>query len=353
MESCGESHKSFGGVGMTAALSPFGGLAFVLLVACGGSPADLRDGRAPAVDTVLVAAITLSLPSDGQLSIGSTAQATAVLRDAGGAALPSQQLEWSSDNTNVATVSATGGVAATGAGATSIHARLGTIQGSAVVTVAPRETAVEFIVSGLPSGAAAWVRASQLGVGQPTHRDSIQVTSDRPVARFTGLQAGPVTGVGDTVDFGGTRYAAYGSYSVTALDGATVRPQFAYLGNGQTGVLAGEMRYSEIAKFSAIAKILSPGQAGANLDLANLLLPSAAVGLQLRADSTTLKNDVLTRYFSTWAPVGEYRLIGFDWTTIFFNGQYQKGWVPSPYSQPVVVPRGGASVPVITYSPAP
>jgi len=80
-----------------------------------------------------VATVSVSLSST--LQVKQTAQATATLKDASGNVLSGQTVAWTSSNTSVATVSASGLVTAGAAGSATITATSGGKTGSAALTV--------------------------------------------------------------------------------------------------------------------------------------------------------------------------------------------------------------------------
>ena len=81
-----------------------------------------------------VARVDVSLAANS-LNVGQSTQATATPRDAGGNPLAGRAVAWSSSNTAVATVNASGVVNAIGAGSANITATSEGINGSAAVTV--------------------------------------------------------------------------------------------------------------------------------------------------------------------------------------------------------------------------
>src|ERR1700694_871764 len=103
--------------------------AVVLCVAalgCGGG------GGVAGPPPVAGVSVSIAQPS---IVIGATTNATATLRDAGGSVLTGRPITWSSDNTGVATVSATGVVAGVAPGTANIIAASEGQSGSAMVTV--------------------------------------------------------------------------------------------------------------------------------------------------------------------------------------------------------------------------
>ncbi|HZS58647.1 MAG TPA: Ig-like domain-containing protein [Gemmatimonadaceae bacterium] len=84
-----------------------------------------------------VATVTLA-PSSSSIAATQTQQLTATLKDAGGTVLTGRTITWSSSNTSVATVSASGLVSPTGlndTGTVTITATSGTAMGTATVTI--------------------------------------------------------------------------------------------------------------------------------------------------------------------------------------------------------------------------
>ena len=90
-----------------------------------------------AVVSSAVASVTVSLASS-TIGVGRTTQATATTRDANGSVVTGRSVTWASDNTSVATVSATGVVRGVAAGSTNITATSEGKSGSAGVTVVPQ-----------------------------------------------------------------------------------------------------------------------------------------------------------------------------------------------------------------------
>ena len=86
------------------------------------------------VNPTPVASVTVS-PSSRTLTIGQTVTLGATARDAGGNVIAGAPITWTSSNTAVATVSASGVVTAVGAGSATIQATSGTASGTAAITV--------------------------------------------------------------------------------------------------------------------------------------------------------------------------------------------------------------------------
>ncbi len=132
-------------------------LASFVLAACG------EDVVAPApVDPPAVASIEIA--GDAQpLTVGANRALTAVLRDANGAVITGRPTTWTSSNPAVATVSATGSVAALSVGTTTIMASAGGRDGLRVVSVQPvpvGEISVPFAQLTLPRNESRTIEAS-------------------------------------------------------------------------------------------------------------------------------------------------------------------------------------------------
>lgn len=84
--------------------------------------------------TPVVASVTIS-PATASLLTGGTQQLTATAKDASGAVITGQTFTWTSSATSVATVSSTGSVTAVGAGAATITASTGSVNGTAAIGV--------------------------------------------------------------------------------------------------------------------------------------------------------------------------------------------------------------------------
>src|SRR5262249_33915767 len=84
------------------------------------------------------------------LTIPPSAQASAILRDSSGAVVGGS-VAWTSSNTSVATVSATGVVSAIGAGSADIIGTSGTVAGKASITVVAPVTPIASVLVSLVS----------------------------------------------------------------------------------------------------------------------------------------------------------------------------------------------------------
>jgi Bacterial Ig-like domain (group 2) len=86
------------------------------------------------ISTVVVASVAVSL-TPGTIQIGQTSQATAITRDANNNVLTGRVITWTSSNTGIATVSASGLVTAIAAGSATITALSETKTGTSAITV--------------------------------------------------------------------------------------------------------------------------------------------------------------------------------------------------------------------------
>ena len=102
--------------------------ALSVLSACGGSD----DTTGPVTQTVSSVSVTLA---NASIPAGQTTQATAIVRDASGTILTGRTVTFTSSNTSVATVAATGLVTAVAEGTSSITATSETKSGVATLTV--------------------------------------------------------------------------------------------------------------------------------------------------------------------------------------------------------------------------
>jgi len=100
-------------------------------LSCGGS------ASGPSVTTV--ASVTVSAPARS-ITVGTTAQLTAVAFDQTGAQLVGVTFQWSSSDNTIATVSSTGVVTGVTVGAARISALAGTVSGFVDVTIGPTMT---------------------------------------------------------------------------------------------------------------------------------------------------------------------------------------------------------------------
>jgi len=102
---------------------------------------------APPPPPPTVASVTVTIDSTNLL-VGHTARATATARDASGNIITGQPVTWTSLTPAFATISATGVITGVAAGAASVRASVGTISGSAALTIkAPPPTCASVTVS--------------------------------------------------------------------------------------------------------------------------------------------------------------------------------------------------------------
>jgi glucose/arabinose dehydrogenase len=104
----------------------------ILATACGSDGADIQ---AP----VPVASVRVTAPADSVL-VGDSLQLTATALDSAGTALEARTFDWSTDDTSLASVSASGLVAGLAPGNVVIHATSEGVIGSLTITVSPAPT---------------------------------------------------------------------------------------------------------------------------------------------------------------------------------------------------------------------
>jgi uncharacterized protein YjdB len=182
------------------------------------------------VTAVPVATVEVS-PSTSDLTIGQTAQLSAIAKDAKGNVLTGRPASWTSGAPSVATISSTGLVTAVGAGNAVIFATVEGRTASAAVNV--RQIAVTSVTVAPPS--------SNIGVGASvqltaTVRSGTTVLTDRAVGwtssnetiavvsstgRVTALKAGVVTITATSEGVSGTAFVAVGIASVVVTPNPT------------------------------------------------------------------------------------------------------------------------------------
>ena len=116
------------------------GLACIWVHACGGDGG--TEPTQPPPDPPRPTTVTVSPATSELTALGAAAQLTAEVRDQNGQVMV-VTVAWSSNNTTVATVDASGLVTAAGNGTATIAATAGTVSGSATVTVAQQVDAIE------------------------------------------------------------------------------------------------------------------------------------------------------------------------------------------------------------------
>jgi uncharacterized protein YjdB len=97
-----------------------------------------------------IASVVVS-PSPTSVGAGQTRQLTAVARDASNATVPGVPFQWSSASTAIATVDANGLVTGVSAGTVNISAAVGTVAGSASVSVTPPPVDVVTVTPSAPN----------------------------------------------------------------------------------------------------------------------------------------------------------------------------------------------------------
>jgi Tol biopolymer transport system component/uncharacterized protein YjdB len=110
-------------------LSPFAMLALLVAIAC-------SDDSPAGPETVPVASVTVS-PATRSLVTGASATLSAALADASGRPITGRAVAWSSNRTDIATVTSGGVVTAVAAGTATIEATSEGKRGTAVITVTP------------------------------------------------------------------------------------------------------------------------------------------------------------------------------------------------------------------------
>ncbi len=111
-----------------------------------GSVSQYETFRVTGSTTATVASIAVS-PASTNLTVGGTAQASAVAKDANGNTLGGQSFAWTSSNASVATVSSNGLVSAVGTGTASITAAASGKTGSMSVSVTSAPTSPAVVAS--------------------------------------------------------------------------------------------------------------------------------------------------------------------------------------------------------------
>ena len=174
--------------------------------------------------------------------IGATTTATAIPRDASGNFLTGRAIVWSSDNSGVATVSATGIVTAAGTGTAHITAASEGTSGSATLTVTAQPVATVIVSLASPSmvvGATTQATASTRDANGLilTGREISWASDNMAVATVTG--AGVVTAVGPgSANIAATSEGRTGSATATvfstAVASVTVSFASSTIGVGRT-----------------------------------------------------------------------------------------------------------------------
>ena len=179
------------------------------------------------VTTVPVASVTVTPPS-ASVQVGQTAQLTATLKDANGNILTGRTVTWSSNQTTVATVNATGRVTARAAGSATITATSEGQSGTSSITVTAVPVASVTVTPATASvavGATVQLTATPKDAnGNPlTGRVITWSSSNTAIATVSG--SGLVTGVaaGGPVTITATSEGRSGSAAVTVTTASAGR----------------------------------------------------------------------------------------------------------------------------------
>ena len=194
-----------------------------------GSLSNVASGTTAAVPSSTTVASVAVSPSSASGTVGQSAQFTATAYNSSGTALPEQTFTWSSTNTAVVTVTASGYATAVGAGSASIVAADGSVKGQASVSVSGgTTTGAPASVTVSPSSASVSVGSSQQftatvydAIGNALSGQTLSWTSSNPaiatVGNRTGLETTLLTGTT-------TITATDGSVSGTATLTVSVLP---------------------------------------------------------------------------------------------------------------------------------
>jgi uncharacterized protein YjdB len=222
------------------------------LVACGGGDTGTNTPPPPPPTPAAVASVSVSLAASS-LTAGGTTQATAILRDAGGATLTGRSIQWSSASPQVASVSGSGVVTAVAPGTTSISATSEGVAGSAQLTVTLAPVATVGILPAAPTiqaGAQVTLTATLRDAGGAalTGRD-IAWSSSAPtiaVVSAAGVVAGVSAGTA-TITATAEGRSGIAQVTVTPLPVATVVliPPAGQLVVGTQGQFAVELRAAD------------------------------------------------------------------------------------------------------------
>jgi alpha-tubulin suppressor-like RCC1 family protein len=183
--------------------------ALLLLVAaassCSESSGPAGPPAGPAVMQVEVTPATLTLDA------GAEQQLTATLRDAGGAVVTGPAVQWSSDNTAVATVGSSGLVTSIGAGSATITATSQGRSGTAAVTVRPVQTVATVEV--------APAQAEALVGGQTRLTATLRDAAGNVLTEPTVAWSSDDTGIATVDSTGRVTGVAVGAATITATSG--------------------------------------------------------------------------------------------------------------------------------------
>lgn len=153
-----------------------------------------------------VASVSLSLASNS-LSTGQTTQATATLKDASGNVLTGRTVTWSSSNTAVATINASGVVSAVGTGSANIVATSEGVTGQAAISVSAPAVASVIVT----------LNSSSLTAGQTTQATAVTKDANGNVLTGRAISwSSSNTGVATVNGSGLVSAIAVGSATITA-----------------------------------------------------------------------------------------------------------------------------------------
>ncbi len=213
-----------------------------------GAVSNVASTTTAAAPPAAVASVTVT-PSSLSGTVGQTGQLTAVVTDANGNTMTGQTITWTSSNSGVATVNASGLVSAVGAGSATITASTGGKSGTAsvtVTTVAPVVASVTVSPSSVSNSVgqtAQLTAAAKDGSGNTMTGQSITwSSSNSSVATVNGSGLVSSVGVG-TATITATSSGKSGTASVTVAAAApvvgsvTVTPAALTGTVGQTGQL--------------------------------------------------------------------------------------------------------------------
>src|SRR5215207_7988446 len=168
------------------------GLGVLGLTSCGGGDDGTAGPPSP------VASVSLA-PESPQLTVGQTLALTATPRDQAGNALTGRAVTWSSNNADVATVSAAGLVTALALGDAIVSATSEGVSGSATAHVAPAPVALVRVTPStldLAIGQTGALAAAALDAAGNVLPGRVAVWASADEAIATVSDAGVVTGVG-------------------------------------------------------------------------------------------------------------------------------------------------------------
>lgn len=320
---------------------------------CGGG-GDGVTGPAP------IATISVDL-AQSSIVIGATTTATATLRDASGNVLSGRAMSWSSNNSGVATVSATGVVTAVSAGTAGITAASEGRSGTASVTVvvppvASVTVSLESSTIGVGRTTQATATTKDAGGNVLVGRSVTWSSGNTSIATVntTGLVTGVATGTANITatsegqsGFAGITVAGFGSSGekIRIVDiGSVFTPTLSGPSSGTTTFVS---RASSVATVDAQGTITGVGEGqvwvvatapGWLADSVYVIVPRTSTGPVLRSDLTTFNvmpgsTIVINIILDTRStPIGGAELsVGFTTSpTIFTGGTYSATGSPTP-----------------------